>query len=133
MRWYWDVLKKYFVFSGRARRKEYWMFLFINLLIIVVLQIALMSSSVSGDINRLLLFLFMVYPWLTLIPSIAVSVRRLHDIGYSGWWYLLNFLLVIGNIIFLIMMCKDGNKGLNRFGKDPKLAEPISMDGLKSF
>lgn len=133
MNWYWDVLKKYFMFSGRARRKEYWMFFFINLLITVILQIALMSSPVSGGINRLLLFLFMAYPWLILIPSIAVSVRRLHDIGYSGWWYLLNFLLVIGNIIFLIMMCQDGNKGLNRFGKDPKLAEPISMDGLKSF
>lgn len=125
MNWYLDVLKNnYANFSGRARRKEYWMFSLINIIIIAVLYAILMSSVdyYSGDISGLGIFALVVlciYALGIFIPSLAVTIRRLHDTDKSGWWYLISF-IPFGGLIIFVFMCLDGNKGDNKFGEDPK-------------
>ncbi|MGC0952959.1 DUF805 domain-containing protein [Pantoea agglomerans] len=104
--WYLGVLKKYAVFSGRARRNEYWMFTLFNILIAFLLGI-FETIIGAGDI------LSNLYSLAILIPGIAVAVRRLHDTDRSGWW----LLLPIVNIVFLAL---EGQSGTNRFGSDPK-------------
>ncbi|MER5027985.1 DUF805 domain-containing protein [Pantoea anthophila] len=106
--WYLGVLKKYAVFTGRARRKEYWMFTLFNILIAFLLGI-LETIIGAGDI------LSNLYSLAVLIPGIAVGVRRLHDTDRSGWW----LLLPIVNIVFLAL---EGQSGTNRFGSNPKEA-----------
>jgi uncharacterized membrane protein YhaH (DUF805 family) len=106
MSWYLEVLKKYAVFSGRARRKEYWMFVLFSLIIAIVLGIidrAVFNQQILGTI----------YALAVLIPSIAVGIRRMHDTGHSGWW----LLLPIVNLIFAI---QEGNSGENQYGPNPK-------------
>jgi len=112
MEWYIGVLKKYVEFSGRARRKEYWMFTLFNLIIALVLGFV-DSSGVVGVIYALAVFL----------PSIAVSIRRLHDTGRSGWWMLLLLLPLIGAIVLLVFMIFEGNAGQNEYGADPKAVD----------
>src|SRR6516165_3658422 len=97
MEWYLDVLKKYAVFEGRARRKEYWYFVLFNLLISIGLAGIdfMIMSAISGggkEDMRGISPLRMLYSLAVLVPSIAVSVRRLHDTGRSGWWYLIGFI-----------------------------------------
>ncbi len=118
MHWYLDVLKKYAVFSGRARRMEYWMFFLINLIISIALGFIDMTL---GTINMQVgLGLFGgVYALAVLIPSIAVTVRRLHDTDRSGWWLLILFVPVIGPIILLVFMILGSTSGQNRFGANP--------------
>jgi uncharacterized membrane protein YhaH (DUF805 family) len=115
MNWYATVLKKYAVFSGRARRKEYWMFVLFNLIIALVIVFVLgffgaLTGSGSG-----LSGLVSVYYLAILIPTIAVAVRRMHDTDHSGWWAL----FPIVNLIFALI---EGTQGDNRFGPDPKAA-----------
>jgi len=115
MNWYLDVLKKYAVFEGRARRKEYWMFVLFN--IIIGLALMLLEGRIgAGGI------LSMVYSLAVLVPSLAVSVRRLHDTDRSGWWLLIGIIPLIGGIILLIFMVGDGVPGENQYGPDPKAA-----------
>lgn len=120
MDWYIEVLRKYAIFSGRSRRKEYWFFVLFNILISIGLGIVdgiLGTYSVESSIG-----LFgCLYSLAVLIPSIAVTVRRLHDIDRSGWWILIFLIPIIGTIILLVFMILDGNSGSNRFGEDPKL------------
>ncbi|MDQ1211352.1 uncharacterized membrane protein YhaH (DUF805 family) [Pantoea anthophila] len=104
--WYLGVLKKYAVFTGRARRKEYWMFTLFNILIAFLLGIVETVIGVEDILSNL-------YSLAVLIPGIAVGVRRLHDTDRSGWW----LLLPIVNIVFLAL---EGQSGTNRFGSDPK-------------
>nr|WP_286184864.1 DUF805 domain-containing protein [Pantoea sp. Cy-639] len=101
-----EVLKKYAVFKGRARRKEYWMFVLINLLITIAI----------GYIDNILgttPLLGLVYNLAILLPSIAVAVRRLHDNNHRGWWLLVP-------IVGLVFLIQDGTPGNNRFGPSPK-------------
>ncbi|MEH7400142.1 MULTISPECIES: DUF805 domain-containing protein [Bacillaceae] len=113
MEWYLKVLKNYAVFSGRARRTEYWMFFLFNAIITIILSI-LQSLA---DIDNLLTG---IYGLLTILPSLAVGARRLHDSGRSGWWLLIGIIPVIGTIILLIFFCTDSEEGDNRFGANPK-------------
>ena len=118
MEWMLLPLKRYAEFSGRSRRKEYWMFVLFNILVGIVASIidtAIFSYSFgdNGPINILVSLAL-------LIPGIAVGVRRLHDLGKSGWWYLLIFAVIIGWIVLLIWFCTDGEKGSNQYGDDPK-------------
>jgi uncharacterized membrane protein YhaH (DUF805 family) len=121
MNCYLEVLKKYAVFSGRARRKEYWMFFLFNLIITLVLALI---DSLTGTFSSQagLGLLSGLYSLAVLIPSIAVTVRRLHDTGRSGWWILLGLIPVIGGIILLIFMVLDSQPGENQYGPDPKAA-----------
>lgn len=119
MDWYLAVLKQYAVFSGRARRKEYWFFFLFNFIANVILGVVdYMTGTFSETLSMGLLS--GIYTVAVLIPSIAVSVRRLHDTNRSGWWLLIALVPFIGPLVVLIFMVLDGTPGDNRFGPDPK-------------
>ncbi len=143
MEWMLLPFKRYADFRGRSRRMEYWMFALLNLIVATVLVgIMFSTGSVFGALSGAdaanpfaiysVLFggfgLVLVVWWLfVLIPSIAVTVRRLHDRNMSGWWYLglivATFIPVVNfvaSIAFLVLMVLDGTPGSNRFGPDPK-------------
>lgn len=113
MNWFIDVIKKYAVFNGRARRKEYWMFVLFYILIYVGLFVV---ESLVGSPGILVL----IFALGLLVPSIAVSIRRLHDTDRSGWWILIGFVPLVGGIVLLVFMCLDGTSGANQYGPDPK-------------
>ena len=122
MSWFVEALKKYAVFSGRSRRKEYWYFVSFVVFTSIVLSII---DSLFGTYHResgagLLSTMFSLA---VLIPSIAVSVRRLHDIDRTGWWVLISLVPLVGWIVLLVFHVQDGTPGPNRFGPDPKSTE----------
>jgi len=123
MNWYLEVLKKYAEFSGRARRKEYWYFFLFNIIVSVVLMVIDVGTG-SFDEQIGMGFLSGIYTLAVLIPSIAVSIRRLHDTNRSGWWLLIAVIPIIGGIVLIIFMVQDGTSGENQHGSDPKLNEP---------
>ncbi len=112
MYWYLKAFKKYAVFAGRASRKEYWMFFLFNVIITLVLGAAEGVIGTEGTIG--LLFMLAV-----LTPSIAVSVRRLHDTNRSGWWLLIAFVPLVGAIVLLVFLAEGGRRGTSQFGPDP--------------
>src|SRR5271169_4721736 len=132
MEWYLAVLKKYAVFDGRARRKEYWFFALINTLIIIPLTILglvlLVITSTNGSDAALLLLIvpLLIYSLFIILPSIAVTVRRLHDTNRSGWWYLITFIPWVGSAILFVFTVLDGTPGPNQYGPDPKAGERLS-------
>ena len=121
MNWYLEVLKKYAVFSGRARRKEYWIPFLINVLISMGLFVA---EILAGAADKLLgvgvSLLGLLYALAFFIPGLAVTVRRLHDTGRSGWWVLVSFIPLIGTIILIVFLATDSNPGANKYGPNPK-------------
>ena len=121
MNWYLKVLKNYAGFSGRARRKEYWMFVLFNLIFGLL---AIVLDNVAGTtINPLPYGLFyIVYVLAVLIPGLAVSVRRLHDIGKSGWFLFIALIPIVGFIWLLVLFCTGGTPGQNAYGLNPKEA-----------
>jgi uncharacterized membrane protein YhaH (DUF805 family) len=127
MNWYLKVLKEHYLdFKGRARRKEYWMFVLINSLI--SWSFSLLDLAVGSTVFSIL---SLVYSLLVLIPSLAVCVRRLHDVGKSGWFYLLIFLPIIGWIWLLVLFCTDSEHGPNKWGENPKeIGNPDELDQL---
>ena len=114
MNWYLEVLRKYATFSGRARRKEYWMFTLIHVLIALVLMA---SSGLIGAVGGLLYTLYVLG---TIVPSIALTVRRLQDQDKEWPWIFVSLIPFIGSIWLLVLMVTEGTKGENRFGADPK-------------
>jgi uncharacterized membrane protein YhaH (DUF805 family) len=119
MDWYLIVLKKYLVFEGRARRKEYWFFILFNILIGIGLAIIdNMTGTLNPETGTGLLS--GIYSLAVLIPTIAVAIRRLHDTDRSGWWLLLAFVPLIGGLVLLVFFVLDGTPGSNRFGPSPK-------------
>jgi len=121
MNWYLKVLKNYFNFEGRARRKEYWMFVLFSLIISIVIGVVdgILGTKTSAGIGML----GAVYSLAVIIPSIAVGARRLHDIDKSGWWQLIGFIPLLGWIVMIVWAATEGNHGTNRFGPDPKAGE----------
>lgn len=119
MNWYLDVLKKYAVFDGRARRKEYWFFFLFNIIISMILS-AIDGLTGSFNPETGVGLLGGIYTIAVLIPSIAVSVRRLHDTGRSGWWLLIGLIPVIGTIICFVFMVQDSESSENEYGSNPK-------------
>lgn len=119
MNWYMKVLSQYFDFSGRARRTEFWMFTLINFIVSIIVAVldtvlgTTMGGAGTGIIGSL-------YSLAVLIPSVAVGVRRLHDIGKSGLWILLVFVPIIGWIWLLILNVREGDSGANQYGPNPK-------------
>ena len=100
MNWYMEALRKYSTFEGRARRKEYWFFALCNFLAVVALTVVDMAIGTFNEQAEIGLF-GGVYLLAVLVPSIAVTVRRLHDTNRSGWWFLINFIPVIGSIVIM--------------------------------
>lgn len=119
MGWYLKVLTNYFGFSGRARRRELWSFALIHILVLVVL--AFLDAILSGggiDGYGILSGLY----WLaTLLPAIAVGVRRLHDTGRSGLWLLISFIPILGALVLIVFYLLDSEPGTNQYGPNPKL------------
>lgn len=115
MNWYLKVVKEHYAdFKGRARRREYWMFTLFNLIIMVVLTI----------IGILLRFPFIqtIYGLAVLVPALAVCVRRLHDLGKSGWLLLLSLIPLV-NLYLIYLFCLEGEKKSNAWGPNPKASE----------
>ncbi len=121
MNWYLEVLKKYAVFNGRARRKEYWYFALLSILITIVLVII---DSVTGTFNDEagLGLLSGLYSLAVLIPSISVGVRRLHDTNRCGWWLLISLIPIIGTIMLIVLFASDSKPEENQYGLNPKVA-----------
>jgi uncharacterized membrane protein YhaH (DUF805 family) len=121
MDWYLKALRQYAEFEGRARRKEYWMFVLVNLLIgcgLAVLD-SVLHWTTSLGYGRLSGF----YELAMLVPSLAVGARRLHDIGRSGWWQLIVLVPFAGVIVLIVFFAIDGQAGSNEYGADPKTGE----------
>ena len=131
MNWYLYVLKNYATFSGRARRKEYWMFFLFNVLISLglgVLDVVAGTYSVEYETG----FFSALYSLLVLIPSIAVSVRRLHDTNRSGWWVVISLIPIIGVLVLFVFTCLDSQPGTNRFGANPKEASSQTLPAVET-
>src|SRR5262249_59912073 len=123
MEWAILPLKRYAEFTGRSRRKEYWMFVLLTLGIGIVTnfsdRIAGMNGMIAGPYGTYGPITAVVGLGL-LVPSIAVGIRRLHDTDRSGWWLLINLVPLVGPIVFFVFMLLEGTRGSNRFGADPK-------------
>lgn len=119
MSWYLQALKKYAVFSGRSRRMEYWYFVLFNIIVSIVLGVIDGLLGTSGSYAGAGL-LSGIYGLAVLIPSLAVTVRRLHDIDRSGWWILIALVPLIGVIVLLVFALLEGTPGDNQYGPNPK-------------
>ncbi|WP_343613102.1 DUF805 domain-containing protein [Novosphingobium sp.] len=123
----WMILpyKRYFDFAGRSQRKEYWMFVLLGVIVQLVLD-----GGLGGSYSVLLGFrstpnfaataLSGLFGLVSIIPSLAVGIRRLHDTDRSGWWLLIGLIPLVGTLILLYFVVSDGTPGPNRFGEDPK-------------
>lgn len=113
MHWYLKVFKKYATFSGRADRKEYWMFVLFNSIIYVLLTFIDISIN-TGQ------FFTTIYSLVIFLPMIALTVRRLHDTNHSAWWMLINIIPIIGFIVMLVFAIKKGDIIDNEYGSNPQ-------------
>ncbi|MDG2272356.1 MAG: DUF805 domain-containing protein [Halioglobus sp.] len=119
MNWYLQVLNKYTQFDGRSRRKEYWMFILINMVISFILTfVDRLTGTLNPDVG--LGLLSGIYTLAVLIPSIAVACRRLHDTGKSGWWLLILIVPLIGWLVLVIFFVQDSQTEENQYGVCPK-------------
>ena len=116
MEWYLGPLRKYTEFEGRARRKEYWFFLLMHIGVAIILFAV--GEAISSGLG---VVLYLVYILATLVPALALFVRRLHDIDKSGWWLLLNF-VPFGAIVLLVFTLTEGKADTNQYGVNPKVA-----------
>lgn len=118
------VTKNFANFNGRARRKEYWGTMLVYIIVAVILS---MLMNITFWISEYLSYFFVlvasIFYLATIVPIIALTVRRLHDIDKSGWWYWISLVPLIGGIWLLILLCTEGTRGDNRFGADPKSLE----------
>jgi uncharacterized membrane protein YhaH (DUF805 family) len=121
MHWYFAVLGKYATFAGRARRKEYWMVALINFVICVALGIVAMTKLAATQKSAMMIDAVLgVYFLLILLPSIAVTVRRLHDTGRSGWWFWIQLVPLVGPVVLFVFTVLDSTPGSNPYGPSPK-------------
>ena len=120
MDWMLMPLRRYAEFSGRSQRKEYWMFVLFQIIVVVVLGIVEGALGLTGMVAGVYGPLTALFLLAVLIPGIAVGIRRLHDTDRSGWWILLSFVPIIGAIVLIVFFVMDGTRGPNRFGPDPK-------------
>ena len=127
MEWMLMPLKRYAEFEGRSRRMEYWMFtlgywILVTLWVVLSFIVGALIGGREGDdfaVGMMLIGIVVIVLGL-FVPSLAVSIRRLHDQGKSGWLYLVSFIPYIGGIILLVLMCIAGDEGENEYGPDPK-------------
>ena len=113
--YYFDAFNQYATFSGRARRSEYWYFQLFNFLTTILIgAIAFFSFKESA------VFIILLYGLVVMLPSLALVVRRLHDIGKSGWYYFVSFIPIVGSIWILVLLATDSQYGPNEYGLNPK-------------
>lgn len=128
MNWYLRAFENYVNFSGRARRKEYWFFTLFNIIFAIA---AMIVDNVLGLASETLGYgpVYALYLLATFLPGLSLSVRRLHDVGRSGWYLLLAFIPCIGGIILLVFALTEGDPQQNAYGPDPKAAERMGGAG----
>ncbi|GAB2772760.1 uncharacterized membrane protein YhaH (DUF805 family) [Hymenobacter luteus] len=121
MNYFLQALKNYAIFRGRARRKEYWMFVLFNLLFAIA---AMVLDNVLGTTMDGIGYgpIYLIYTLAMLVPGLAVAVRRLHDVNKSGWFMFIALIPLVGGIWLLVLMCTEGTHGDNHYGPDPKAA-----------
>ena len=128
MEWYLKVVRdNYINFNGRARRTEYWMFVLFNVIAMIlsmvvdnVLGLDFKVGSGYYEVSVGYGWVYLIYTLAVFLPSLAVVVRRLHDVGKSGWFMLVTFIPIVGAIWLLVLMCTDGDKEDNAYGPSPK-------------
>ncbi|OWP61355.1 hypothetical protein CDA63_19855 [Hymenobacter amundsenii] len=120
MEYFLHGLRNYAVFSGRARRKEYWMFLLFQLIFGIVAMVADGLLGTTWEAGGGGGMIYTVYSLALIVPGLAVSVRRLHDVGKSGWFSFIALIPLVGIIWLLILYCKEGTPGENKYGPNPK-------------
>ena len=124
MEWYLKVMRdNYANFSGRARRKEYWMFVLVQTIVMIGLMILDSVLGLDFELKGISLgfgYLYLIGLIVHFIPSLAVLVRRLHDVGKSGWFYFIFLIPLIGVLWLLALYCTEGQKQDNKWGPDPK-------------
>ncbi len=121
-----SVFSKYATFAGRASRSEYWFFYLFNILLeIGLLLLGLIIGAILGKGAGALggmavaYVLLCIYGLIAIIPSISVFVRRMHDIGRSGWWYWIALIPIVGAIVLLVFLVTGGDRGDNQYGPEP--------------
>jgi len=105
------ALKKYATFTGRSQRAEYWSFALINIAVIIGIFFLLKEKAITP---------VLIFSAITIVPGIAVGIRRMHDIGKSGWFILISLIPYVGGFIFLFFAVKDSQVGSNEYGANPK-------------
>ncbi|HZF93637.1 MAG TPA: DUF805 domain-containing protein [Allosphingosinicella sp.] len=121
-------LRRYADFSGRSRRREYWMFTLFIILVEIVLIAWIMAAAFGseGEMTAMAAVPFVllgIFALAVIIPALAVTVRRLHDQDKSGWHYFIALVPIVGAIVLLVFLCTEGTRGPNRYGEDPKAGE----------
>ncbi|GAC1476852.1 MAG: DUF805 domain-containing protein [Gemmatimonadaceae bacterium] len=117
---YIEVLEKYAQFDGRAQREEYWMFTLVNILVSFAIGLVGLVGLVKGPYG--INVLAVIYSVALIIPSLAVTIRRLHDTGRTGWWLLVGCVPIIGAIVLIVFAVQDSQPGTNEYGPNPKAA-----------
>ena len=118
--WYKKVVfENYVNFNGRARRSEYWYYTLVTVIISIILTIIDKTTGLTFGIAESGI-ISSVYSLLVFLPGLSVLVRRLHDVGKSGWFFFIVFIPIAGIIWLLVLLCKEGNQGANAYGPDPK-------------
>jgi uncharacterized membrane protein YhaH (DUF805 family) len=133
MEWYLMAFKKYAEFSGRSRRKEFWMFFLFN---IIALSLAAIIDNIIGTTFGSIPygFVYVIYSLITFVANLSLSVRRLHDVGKSGWFLLIYFIPLIGFIWLIVLFCTDGEPGANKYGANPKNpSDELNEIGVTEF
>ena len=126
MNWYFVVLSKYVQFQGRSRRKEFWFFTLINASISMacgMVDTTLQLPTVVEGYG----ILAALYAAFAFIPTVAVTVRRLHDQDRTGWWALIMLIPIVGILVLLYFMLQDSTAGSNRFGSNPKQSDSTTF------
>lgn len=108
-----SVFSNYANFSGRARRSEYWFWALANVIVSSILSALAQKSGLFSILSG-------IWGLAIIIPSLAVQIRRLHDMGKSGWWMFISLVPLIGWIWLLILLCTDSQSGSNQYGANPK-------------
>jgi uncharacterized membrane protein YhaH (DUF805 family) len=127
MAWYLLAWQRATDFSGRSRRKEYWYFQLFNAIVMIFLGLFAVAFSDQGKPAMIPFGLMSVYGLVLFVPSLAVTVRRLHDIGRSGWWYFIAFVPLIGGLILFVFMLLDGDPERNEYGPNPKIPGHVGV------
>ncbi|WP_417347574.1 DUF805 domain-containing protein [Ferrimonas sp.] len=119
MKWYLMAWQRCLQFRGRSRRTEYWMFVLINILVAIAIAFVDLTLGTVDEQTGTGTF-STLYSLIVFLPTLALTVRRLHDTGRTGWWVLISLIPIVGVIVLLVFMVLDGEPGDNDFGANPK-------------
>lgn len=137
MKWYLKVLKNYVTFTGRASRSEFWFYFLFNVIFAIVAMILdnILGTKIQvGGQSLPYGYVYILYALATFVPGLAVSVRRLHDVDKSGWFYFILLIPIIGGIWLLVLFCTEGTRGENKYGLDPLTNMPdFDFDNPKNI